>query len=157
MTATNEHDYATRTVWTGNLGQGTKTYTGYSRSLEWSGEHKYAAILGSSDPAFHGDRSRYNPEELLVMALSSCHMLWMLHLLADAGIVITEYRDDASGTMVTHPDGAGEFVKVTLRPLMKLEDKSKTKEALSLHAQAHEKCFIARSVKCPVEIEPRVG
>ncbi len=150
------HYYSIRTVWTGNLGQGTKTYSGYSRNHEWSGAEKYAAILGSSDPGFRGDRTRYNPEELLVMSLSSCHMLWMLHLLADAGIVITEYSDEASGTMMTHPDGAGEFVEVTLRPLMKLEDPRRTEEALKLHEKAHEKCFIARSVKFRVGIEPRV-
>ena len=80
------------------------------------------SIAGSSDPLFRGDRTRYNPEELLVGALSACHMLWVLHLSADAGIVITEYSDEAIGEMVEHEDGSGEFTRVVLRPRMAITD-----------------------------------
>src|ERR1043165_9980169 len=112
------HQYNVTNRWTGNLGEGTLRYAGYSRAHELSAPGKSAPIPGSSDPAFRGDKQRYNPEELLVGALSTCHMLWALHLCADAGIVITEYVDDAAGEMVEHADGSAEFSSVTLRPRM---------------------------------------
>src|SRR5581483_3047159 len=114
------HRYTIVNRWTGNLGPGTSSYRSYSRSHEISGAGKSVTIPGSSDPAFRGDASRYNPEELLLGALSACHMLWVLHLCADAGIVITEYVDEAEGEMAEHADGSGEFTRVTLRPRMKI-------------------------------------
>ena len=122
MTAERQHHYRISTRWTGNLASGTSTYTAYSRNHELSGEGKSAAIAGSSDPAFRGDPSRYNPEELLVGALSACHMLWVLHLCASAGVVVTEYSDDAIGEMVEHGDGSGEFTRVVLCPRMRITD-----------------------------------
>src|SRR5258708_3011168 len=98
------HRYEITTSWTGNLGAGTSQYKAYSRNHEIGGATKAVVIHGSSDPAFRGDASRYNPEDLLVGAISACHMLWVLHLCADAGIVITEYSDQAVGEMLEHPD-----------------------------------------------------
>jgi organic hydroperoxide reductase OsmC/OhrA len=94
------HAFAVSVEWTGNTGEGTSEYTSYQRSHEISAEGK-PVIPGSSDPAFRGDRSRYNPEELLVASLSACHMLWYLHLCADANLVVTSYVDHAEGTMRT--------------------------------------------------------
>ncbi len=150
------HRFAVTNRWTGNLGTGTSSYTSYSRNHEISGAAKSAAIACSSDAAFRGDAARYNPEELLVGSLSTCHMLWMLHLCADAGIAITEYLDEASGEMAIHPDGAGEFVAVTLRPRMTITDPARIADATALHQRAHELCFIARSVNFPVACEPVV-
>lgn len=110
-------------------------------------------IAGSSDPAFRGDSSRYNPEELLVSSLSACHMLWVLHLCADAGIVIVAYSDDAMGEVVEHSDGSGEFTRVVLRPRMKITDPSRVAEAIAIHDRAHEVCCLARSMNFPVEHE----
>ena len=73
------HTYQTQVDWTGNTGEGTKTYQGYGRDHTITSDGK-ARIQGSSDPAFRGDATRYNPEELLVASLSACHMLWYLHL-----------------------------------------------------------------------------
>ncbi len=117
-----DHHYQVSTRWTGNLGSGTSAYRAYSRNYEITAAGKEAPIPGSSDPAFRGDPSRYNPEELLVGALSACHMLWVLHLCADAGIAVTGYVDDAEGYMVEHVDGSGEFTSVVLRPKMKISD-----------------------------------
>jgi organic hydroperoxide reductase OsmC/OhrA len=117
---------------------------------------KSAAIAGSSDPLFRGDPARYNPEELLVGALSSCHMLWVLHLCADAGIVITEYSDEPLGDMIEHRDGSGEFTRVLLRPRMKITDPSRVAEAVEIHSRAHKVCALARSMNFPVEHEPAV-
>ena len=153
MGSERKHFYATTTQWTGNLGKGTSAYKGYSRDHEMSGAGKSAPIAGSSDAAIRGDRSRYNPEELLVSAVSACHMLWVLHLCADAGIVITEYTDDAAGEMVEHADGSGEFTRVVLRPRMKITDMARADEAKAIHHRAHEVCCLARSVNFPVEHE----
>ena len=153
MAAVRKHHYCTTTRWTGNLGTGTSAYAAYSRSHEVSGPGKSAAIAGSSDAAFRGDPARYNPEELLVSALSACHMLWVLHLCADAGIVITEYADDAEGEMAEHDDGSGEFTRVVLRPRMKITDGGRIAEAAAIHDRAHAVCCLAQSMNFPVEHE----
>src|SRR4030095_12641543 len=101
-----EHSYSVKLNWTGNLGQGTSGYRAYSRNHEISAGGK-PALPGSSDPTFRGDPTRYNPEEFLVSALSTCHMLWYLHLCAEAQIVVLEYSDEASGVMEETPDGGG--------------------------------------------------
>jgi organic hydroperoxide reductase OsmC/OhrA len=151
------HRYATLTRWTGNLGTGTSGYTAYSRAHEVSGAGKTAIIPGSSDPLFRGDRTRYNPEELLVGALSACHMLWVLHLSADAGITILEYEDEAYGEMAEHPDGAGQFTRVVLRPRVTIAEEHRVADALQIHTQAHAVCALARSMNFPVEHEPLVN
>jgi organic hydroperoxide reductase OsmC/OhrA len=150
------HHYRVTNRWTGNLGSGTSAYKAYSRSHELSGEGKIAAIPGSSDPAFRGDPTRYNPEELLVGALSACHMLWALHYCADAGIVVTAYTDDADGDVVERPDGSGEFRRVTLRPRMTITDASRAAEAAAIHERVHHVCALARSVNFAVTCEPVV-
>jgi organic hydroperoxide reductase OsmC/OhrA len=151
-----EHRYKVTTTWTGNRGTGTSGYRAYGREHEISAEGKSVVLPGSSDPAFLGDPSRYNPEELLVASLSACHMLWFLHLCSDAGIAVASYKDDATGEMTERAGGAGEFTKVTLRPRVILSDPSRATEIAALHVKAHELCFIARSVKFPIEHEPAV-
>ena len=152
-----QHVYQTTTTWTGNTGRGTADYRAYLRDHELTAAHKTAPIPGSSDPAFRGDRSRYNPEELLVASLSACHMLWVLHLCAEAGIAVTAYRDEAIGTMAQSEDGGGQFTEVVLRPRMTIADAGKIAEAEAVHRRAHELCFIARSVNFPVTHEPVVS
>jgi organic hydroperoxide reductase OsmC/OhrA len=144
--AEREHHYRLTTTWTGNLGVGTSDYRAYSRNHEIRIQGKPSPLPGSSDPAFRGDPSRYTPEELLVASLSTCHMLWFLHLCADAGIVVIEYEDAASGIMAEHPDGSGEFTSVVLRPRAVITDPTRIPAAMSLHPRAHDLCFIARSV-----------
>lgn len=148
------HSYPIRMRWTGNKGQGTRDYRGYERAHEYSVEGK-PVIPGSSDPAFRGDGTRYNPEELLVMSLSSCHMLWYLHLCADNQIVAVDYVDDAVGTMVEDAERGGFFTEVVLRPVVTLASGSDTARAEALHERAHHLCFIANSVNFPVRCEPR--
>jgi organic hydroperoxide reductase OsmC/OhrA len=150
------HHYTVTNRWTGNLGTGTSNYRAYGRSHELSTPVKSVAIPGTADPLFRGDRTRYNPEELLVGALSGCHMLWALHLCADVGIVITEYVDEAAGEMVERGDGSGEFTKVVLRPRMKITDPARIADAVAIHGRVHEVCAIARSVNFSVTCEPEV-
>lgn len=155
MSHEKQHQYTTRTEWTGNLGEGTTNYRAYSRDHLISAEGK-PAMPGSSDPAFRGDAARWNPEEMLVASLSSCHMLWYLHLCAQAKITVLAYHDDAQGTMVEGADGGGHFSQVTLRPVATLAAGSDEVAAKALHEQAHHLCFIANSVNFPVAIEPTV-
>ena len=155
MSEQKEHKYSVQVKWTGNLGQGTAGYRSYSRDHEISALGR-AAIPASSDPAFRGDPGRYNPEELLVSSLSACHMLWYLHLCAEAGIVVLKYLDQASGTMVEAPGGAGRFKEVVLRPQVSIRAGGEVELAERLHEQAHQLCFIANSVNFPVRCRPKV-
>jgi organic hydroperoxide reductase OsmC/OhrA len=145
------HSYDVRVDWTGNDGVGTKSYRDYRRdhSITVAGKPE---ITASSDPSFRGDRSRFNPEELLVASLSSCHMLWYLHLCAVNHVTVLEYHDAAQGFMEEEENGAGQFVRVQLRPVAKLSAGSDGARARALHEEAHQYCFIARSVNFPVEI-----
>jgi organic hydroperoxide reductase OsmC/OhrA len=150
-----QHNYKIRMEWTGNDGEGTKAYKSYRRDHVIQAEGK-PEIPGSSDPHFRGDPSRYNPEELLIASLSSCHMLWYLHLCAVNQIVVVDYRDEASGVMRENPDGSGEFLRVNLKPMVKMHAGADRVKALDLHHEAHRLCFIARSVNFPVEVSPEV-
>jgi organic hydroperoxide reductase OsmC/OhrA len=144
-----EHQYVMHLVWTGNKGEGTSTYRSYDRSYTISVKNK-PDFYGSSDAVFRGDATKYNPEDLLVMALSSCHMLSYLHLCADNGIVVTSYEDDATGIMTEDAVRGGFFTDVTLSITMKLADASKKELAMKLHHDANNLCFIANSINFPV-------
>lgn len=147
------HHYQATTRWTGNRGTGTSAYTAYDRGYEMAIPGK-AAILGSSDPAFRGDKTKHNPEEFLVMSLSSCHMLWYLHLCAEHGVIVTDYADEAVGTMGENSDGSGQFTEVILKPRVTVKEAGMIEKANALHHQANQMCFIARSVKFPVNHKP---
>ena len=151
-----QHNYAVQVIWTGNNGQGTKTYTGYRREHTISVQGK-PPIPGSSDPSFRGDPTRYNPEELLVASLSTCHMLWYLHLCSDNHITVIDYQDAASGAMEEDETGSGRFVRVVLRPIVKISAGEDIAKARALHQEAHLKCFVARSVNFPVEVAPEIS
>lgn len=146
------HHYALTTEWTGNTGTGTDGYRNYKREhiIRLSGKPD---LLGSADPTFRGDRSRHNPEELLVAALSACHMLSYLHVCVVNGVVVTAYTDNATGTMETIGDG-GRMTEVVLRPQVTVRDADMVAKAQTLHARASELCFIANSVNFPVKHEP---
>jgi organic hydroperoxide reductase OsmC/OhrA len=150
-----EHVYEVSTEWTGNDGDGTKSYSSYRRDYRISAGAK-PAISGSSDPAFRGDSSRYNPEELLVASLSSCHMLWYLHLCAIHGIAVSQYQDSARGVLQLNTDGSGQFGHVALQPKVTIARGADPVLAVALHQDAHNQCFIARSISFPVEIVPTI-
>ena len=153
-----EHLYRASLRWTGNSGQGTSSYTAFGRDLEASVTGRTPApgnLPMSSDPAFRGDASRYNPEDLLLLSLSSCHMLWYLHLAAEHGILVQDYVDDCEAVLADEGRSGGQLVRAVLRPRMKISAGDPSL-ALSLHAEAHKLCFIARSVNFPVSCEPVV-
>ena len=151
----NLHDYKARLVWDGNLGTGTTSYQGYGRKYRLSIDGK-PDIIGSADPMFRGDANVYNPEDLFVAALSSCHLLSYLALCARSKINVVAYEDNAHGILKLLPNGGGIFESVTLRPSVTLAPGSDEKKALELHEQAHDLCFIAASVKIPVLHEPQI-
>lgn len=150
-----DHHYSLQTRWTGDRGVGTTDYGAYGRDhvLSVAGKHD---IEGSADRPFRGDVDRWNPEEMLLGALSQCHLLSYLWLCSTNGVVVTAYVDDAIGTMVQTKDGGGHFTEVTLRPTVSVADETMVEKARALHREASEKCYIASSVNFPVSHEPRV-
>ena len=150
-----QHSYQTFLQWTGNKGQGTKNYRAYDRAYEIKVEGK-PVVFGSSDPAFRGDRTKYNPEELLVASVSSCHLLWYLHLCSEAKVIVVDYQDKAIGKMSEMQDGSGKFTEVILQPEVTISAESSIEQAKQLHHEAHKFCFIANSVNFPVLCQPLV-
>jgi organic hydroperoxide reductase OsmC/OhrA len=155
MPSARQHTYETEVVWTGNLGTGTDTYRSYRRTHEVSAAG-VPTIAGSSDPHFRGDADRWNPELLLLAALSQCHLLSYLHVCAVGGVVVTAYTDHATGTMEETGDGGGHFTRALLRPQVEVASPEMADKALALHAEAHRLCFIAGSVNFPVDHEATV-
>lgn len=149
----NVHRYTLTTQWVGNKGTGTSDYKSYERDHNISIPGK-EMLRCSSDPNFRGNKARQNPEELLVASLSGCHMLWYLHLCAVNGVIVTEYVDEATGTMQENKDGSGQFTEVVLKPQVTVKNASMIARANSLHHEANKMCFIARSVNFPVSHIP---
>ncbi|MEN8934328.1 MAG: OsmC family protein [Planktotalea arctica] len=102
-----------------------------------------------------GDSALYNPEDMLIAALSSCHMLWFLHLASNAGLIVHSYVDTPLGTGESLPDGTGRFIRAQLRPEIGLAPGTDVSCADEIHGRIHAHCFIARSVNFPVTIKAR--
>jgi organic hydroperoxide reductase OsmC/OhrA len=151
-----KHHYQLHLRWTGNTGKGTSNYTAYGRDYEVKAKGK-PPLYGSADPAFRGDPARYNPEELLIAALSACHKLWYLHLCSEAVITVVEYEDEAAGQMAQNADGGGHFEWVQLHPKVTILEPEKQGLAKQLHEQAHQLCFIANSCNFPVHCSPSIS
>lgn len=147
------HHYSATIKWTGNKGTGTDNYRNYERSHQIIIENKLV-ILGSSDPAYRGDKTKHNPEDLLVSSLSACHMLWYLHLCSEAGLIVLDYTDNATGVMIETSNGGGQFTEVILNPIVIVTENSMVEKANELHKKANELCFIANSVNFPVRHNP---
>jgi organic hydroperoxide reductase OsmC/OhrA len=148
----NEHHYELRLLWKGDH---TRNYEDYTREHSISIEGK-PVIIASADQHFRGDPALLNPEDLLLAALSACHLLTYLALCARARIDVKSYSDQASGTLRLTPDGSGEFTEVVLRPKVFVADQSMVQKAEHFHREVHKYCFIARSVNFPVRCDPEV-
>jgi|SRR5690625_22076 len=147
------HTYSVTVDWTAGDGRGTESYASYHRdhTVQIAGK---PPLPGSADVAFRGDSDRYSPEDLFVAALSQCHMLWFLHKAAVRGVVVTGYTDRATGTMRVETAGAGQFTEVVLHPKVRVAYSVDEEIIAGLHQQAHDHCFIARSVNFPVRHSP---
>lgn len=150
------HHYSTKLHWTGNRGEGTADYQSYDRSYRVTINGK-PELQGSADPAFRGDKTKWNPEELFLASLSACHMLWYLHLCSDAGIYVLSYRDQADGVMEELENGSGRFIEAILHPEVAISDSGNLDKAGELHKRANEMCFIANSCNLPVKHEPTLS
>lgn len=155
MADAKQHHYTVEVRWTGNLGEGTRSYQSYARTHDINSGRK-PTIAGSSDPAFRGNDDRWNPEDLMVAAVSACHKLWYLHLCAVAGVNVVAYVDHAEGVMIEDAKCGGYFSGVTLRPEVTVTAESDAAKAAALHHDAHEKCFIANSLNFPIACEPSI-
>jgi organic hydroperoxide reductase OsmC/OhrA len=147
-------EFTARIEWTGNQGSGTSGYRDYSRN--WTVQTDGKPIIEcSNDPMLGGDPRLHNPEDMLLSALSACHMLWYLHKASDAGITVQAYHDTPVGKGETSPNGAGRFLSATLYPRVTLNAGTDISKASAIHGQIHEVCFIARSVNFPITIKPK--
>ncbi len=155
MSTTKQHHYHLSLEWTGNQGKGTSSYRSYSRDYYIKIGNK-PPIHGSSDPSFLGDPNKYNPEELFLAAISSCHMLWYLHLCANAGIQVMSYLDSPEGSMEEKENGSGAFAAIILKPRVQIIQAEHQRLALQLHEKASEYCFIANSVNFPIYHQGKV-
>lgn len=155
MKTADHHEYAASLIWEGNLGKGTADYSSYSRRFRILIQNK-PEIIGTADAAFRGEADKHNPEDLLVAAIVSCHMLSYLALCSRTGITVVEYQDEARGTLKLLPNGGGSFEEVTLHPCVIIKEGSDQELALELHAKAHELCFIANSCNFPVRHQARI-
>lgn len=151
-----EHKYQSKIEWTGNNGSGTDSYKSYERNHNVIIENK-PIIQGSSDPAFRGEKSKHNPEDLLVSSISSCHMLWYLHFCSVNNVIVDEYTDIAEGIMLEDTNGKGYFKEVTLHPNIIVRSKEMVEKAIELHKKANEYCFIGNSVNFPIKHLPIVS
>lgn len=150
-----KHQYEAKIVWTGNKGSGTLDYRAYDRSYLVKIVGK-PDIIGSSASVFNGDKKAHNPEDLLLAAVSSCHMMWYLHLCSEQGIVVLEYTDKATGELQEEKDGAGKFTNITLHPEVVINDKENIEKAKNLHSEANKMCFIANSLNFAVQHDIQV-
>ncbi len=148
-----QHEFTSNVVWTGNTGEGTKAYKSYARTWDIAVPSK-AVVHCSNDPLLGGDPRKMNPEDLLLSALSACHMLWYLHYASEAGVIVTAYTDTPLGLGESGPNGAGRFLEVVLKPVVTVAHGSDIRIARSLHDKIHKVCFIARSVNFPVSYKP---
>lgn len=148
-----QHNYSLTVKWTGNTGTGTSNYKEFERNHSIFVANK-TEILGSSDPAFRGDKTKHNPEDLLLASISCCHMLWYLHLCTTVGIIVTDYIDNATGIMIETANGGGKFTEVTLNQIVTITDISMIEKANELHKKANELCFVANSLNFPVLHKP---
>ncbi|QDH77657.1 OsmC family peroxiredoxin [Echinicola soli] len=149
------HHYQTLITWTGNTGMGTRGYLAYQRNFDVVTEGR-PVVYGSADPHFRGDKSRHNPEELFLASIASCHMLWYLHLCAEAGVSIVSYEDHAEGIMQENKNGSGQFSEVVLYPVVTVEAESMKTKAMQLHEEANKYCFIANSCNFKIRHKPVV-
>ena len=150
--AMDAHDYAIELAWEGNTGRGTADYAAYARQFRATAAGK-PALVGSADATFRGDGGLWNPEDLLVASLASCHMLSYLALCARRHVRVVDYRDAATGRMRMTRDGGGRFEEVVLHPRVTIAEGDDLALARELHEPAHATCFIASSVGFPVRVD----
>jgi organic hydroperoxide reductase OsmC/OhrA len=144
-----KHLFKAELNWTSNKKQEEITSKFYSKSHQIKIEGKPILDV-SAAKAFKGDPELYNPEDLLLSSLVSCHMMSYLYVCFQNGIEVLEYSDNAEATLEVLPNGSGRFTEVRLNPKVKISNPDKIELALNLHFKANQLCFIANSCNFPV-------
>jgi organic hydroperoxide reductase OsmC/OhrA len=147
-----EHRYTANCSWRGSTGEG---YERYTRAHDMSAPPAAATLELSSDPAFRGDPARLNPEQLLLMAASSCQMLSFLAIAARKRLNVVEYDDAAEGVM-PEDDKPVRITRILLKPRIVLEPPADPDTVRDMLELAHTQCFIANSLKSRIDIEPEI-
>ena len=146
-------DYSASIEW---RAEGDVAANRYSRAHVWrfdGGAQVPASASPQAVPVPLSDPAGVDPEEALVAAVSSCHMLWFLHLAREAGLVVERYGDQAVGTMGRGEGGRIAFTRIVLRPRIAFGDAPDAAALARLHEAAHERCFIANSLRCEIVVE----
>jgi len=144
-----KHLFKAAINWTSNQNQEQSGRKFYSKSHQIKIEGKPVLDV-SAAKAFKGDPELYNPEDLLLSSLVSCHMMSYLYVCSQNGIEVVDYSDNAEAILEVAPDGSGRFTEVRLNPKVKIANPDKIQEALELHTKANQLCFIANSCNFPV-------
>jgi organic hydroperoxide reductase OsmC/OhrA len=146
---TSKHLFKAEANWTSNQIQEDSTKRFYSKSHQIKIEGK-PVLNVSAAKAFKGDPELYNPEDLLLSSLVSCHMMAYLYVCFQNGIEVLEYSDNAEAALEVAPDGSGRFTEVQLNPKVKISNPDKIELAIELHTKANQLCFIANSCNFPI-------
>ncbi|WP_163398539.1 OsmC family protein [Flavobacterium fluviatile] len=144
-----KHIFKAAINWTSNQNQEQLGRKFYSKSHKILIEGKPVLDV-SAAKAFKGDPELYNPEDLLLSSLVSCHMMSYLYVCCQNGIEVLEYTDNAEAILEVAPDGSGRFTEVRLYPKVKIANPDQIQGALELHTKANQLCFIANSCNFPV-------
>ena len=148
------HDFKSHISWTGNIGHGNASYKGYECRWQVAAPGK-PVIECSNDPVLGGDPTLHNPEDMLINAISACHILWYLHLAFQSEVVVLGYEDSPVGHGESAPSGVGRFIGATLWPVIRLAAGTDDQAAKAVRGDIHGVCFIARSVNFLVTCEVR--
>lgn len=145
------HIFKAKVNWQLGISETTQNLKGFSRNHVVTIPNKNAPLEVSAAKPFRGDETLYNPEDLLLSALASCHMMSYLYVCAQNNIEVLNYEDNAEAILEVEGSGSGRFKEVTLNPLVTIKDASKKELAKTLHEKANRLCFIANSCNFPVE------
>ncbi|AUC82212.1 OsmC family protein [Lacinutrix sp. Bg11-31] len=150
------HTFKAKVNWTINEGGSTRNPRNFSRNHSVTIANKAALLQMSAAKPFRGDDTLYNPEDLLLSALASCHMMSYLYVCAQNNIEVLSYTDTAEGDLEVKTTGSGSFKRVRLKPIVTIKDTTQKTLALSLHEKANSLCFIANSCNFPISHEALV-
>lgn len=147
--------FEVRVAWPADAAQKLPPDAAFSRN-NWLGAPGKPEVFGSSPVVFGGEARGYNPEELMTLSLSQCHLLTYLALAAKRGIRVLRYEDNASARLGKNAEGRTQMVEVVLRPRVTVAAGTRVDDAKALHERAHAACFMANSVNFPVRNEPEI-
>ncbi|MGB5417272.1 OsmC family protein [Algibacter sp.] len=145
------HIFKATVNWQLGINETTQNPKGFSRNHKVVIANKKTLLEVSAANAFRGDDTLYNPEDLLLTALASCHMMSYLYVCSQNNIEVLSYTDTAEAILNVEASGSGHFSKVSLKPVVTIKNASQIELAKTLHTKANSLCFIANSCNFPIE------